>query len=353
MTNGSDRTRISQREHEVLNAVVTQYIQTGEPVGSRSVAKTNIESLSPATIRSIMADLEEAGFITHPHTSAGRIPTDAGYRHYVDTMDAPPRLSDDEMDVLASGFHAAGGLSSLLERCCKLLSAASHQVGVGTAPDLHATMFRHVELVRVNEHRLLVVFLTAAGQVFQRVIEEQAVEAQAALDRHARLLNEELHGRTLPEVRDHLAELMRHERLAYDGLARRALELGAHFFADQVGSGDQLYVEGSPAVLGAGAAGVDFDSMKTLVATLENRQRVLRLLNRCLAREGVTTAIGSESATPELAGCSLVATSYGTPEAGVGTLGIIGPTRMNYDRAMALVEYVAELLSSALASTRT
>jgi heat-inducible transcriptional repressor len=347
----NDRHRLTAREREVLDAVVTQYIQTGVPVGSRIVAKSNSEELSAATIRSIMADLEEAGFVTHPHTSAGRVPTDLGYRYYVDALQGAPRLSTDERARIASSLYAAGGLDSLLQRCCNLLSAASNQIAVATIPDVCSTMFRHVELIKLNDERLLVVFLSAAGLVHQRVVEVRVPESQAELERAARYLNSELAGRTLAEVRDHLAQLMEQERTAYDALARRAVQLGAQYFVRDLRDASDLVVDGTERFLERPDLD-DFDRMKSLIAALEEKSRILRVLSSVLDHEGVKTAIGSENQAPELVGCSLVATSYGYDDARVGTLGIIGPTRMEYDRAMALVEYVAELLGSALAVSK-
>jgi heat-inducible transcriptional repressor len=342
---------LSAREREVLDTVVEHYVHTGDPVGSRTLSKTNTEGLSPATIRSIMADLEEAGYLTHPHTSAGRVPTDLGYRHYVDALKGPRRLSSEERRQLSSTLLAAGGLDSLVARCCRLLAAATSQVSIGTVPDLSRTTYRHVELLKLSPERLLVLFVASSGRVHQSVIDARIPESQAELDRHARFLNEELEGRTLVEVRDRLAALMREERAAYDALARRALQLGAHYFTDTREVDGDLVIDGTERFLGRPDLS-DFDRMKALVVALEDKSRILRLLNACLLRPGLTTAIGSENAEPELAPYSLVAASYGLGERPAGALAVIGPTRMDYDRAIALVSYVAELLGSALASSR-
>jgi heat-inducible transcriptional repressor len=280
------------------------------------------------------------------------VPTDAGYRYYVDALEGPARLPRHEREALARNLHAAGDIDSLLERCCRLLSAASQQVAVGTAASLPQTMFRHVELVRINDDRLIVLLITASGVVYQRVIEAKIEASQADLDRYARFLNEEMEGRTLGQVRDHLAELLATERLAYDGLARRAVELGSRYFAEAVEAEGRLCVDGAERLLERPDL-ADFDRMKTLVSALDDKRRMLRLLGRCLERSGVSAAIGSENAEPELEGVAIVTASYGDGQSRVGTLGIIGPTRMHYDRAMALVGHVAELLSRAYAASRS
>ncbi len=349
---GVDRVALSPREREILDTIVGHYIQTGTPVSSRAIAKVNREGLSAATLRSIMADLEEAGYVTHPHTSAGRVPTDSGYRYYVDSLTSRPSLSTTERRQIAEHIYAAGGIDSLLARCCRLLSTESHQIGVGTLPDLQVTVFRHVELVKLTDRRLLVLFVAASGLVFQHVIDATVEETQAELERQANFLNVELAGRTLPAVRDHLAQLMREERVAYDRLARRALQFGAQYFAFEPELAGEVCVEGAESLLDRKDL-AEFDRMKALLSALEDKRRAILLLNSCLGTEGIVTAIGSENAAPELAGCSLVATSYRFDESKAGMVGIIGPTRMDYDRAMALVEYVAQLLGEALAASRS
>ena len=350
------RRSLSAREREVLEQIVAHYIQTGVPASSRAISKVNSEQLSSATLRRIMADLEEAGYITHPHTSAGRVPTDLGYRLYVDALDPSRGLSGAEQVRLSESLHATGNLDSLVSRCCNLLSAASHQVGVGTGPDRDATVFRHVELVKLSDHRVLVLFIAASGIVQQHVVATRVPESQPELDRHARFLNEELGGRTLDQVRARLIELMRDERAAYDQLARRALELGAQYFVEAQSPARELYVDGAEHLaehLMDRPDLADFDRMKALLSALEEKSRILRLLDSCLASGGVVTAIGSENEEPRLLACSIVATSYGIADTPMGSLGIIGPTRMDYDRARALVQYVSQILGSALATSRS
>lgn len=343
--------RLTPREHEVLTGIVRHYVQTGVPAASRTLSKVNSEGLSPATIRGIMAELEEQGYLTHPHTSAGRFPTDMGYRYYVDTLNPREPLTEAERQALRDDLYAAGGMDSLISRCCRLLSVASSMVAVGTGPGQSVIRFRHVELVKLNERRLLVLFISGSGLVQQRVIETPVPETQVELTRYANYLNHELADRTLSEVRDHVADLMEEEQAAYDALARRALDLGAAYFAQASDEGE-LVVDGTDLLLEEQPSLEDFDRMKSLLVALRKKSRIIRLLNSCLDRTGVTTAIGVETDAPELAGCALVAASYEFEAVPAGTIGIIGPTRMDYDRAMALVEYVSGLLGGALAEAR-
>lgn len=344
---------LSPREHEVLRGIVTHYVQTGAPVPSRTLAKLSSEGLSPASIRNVLADLEEAGYLSHPHASAGRVPTDAGYRYYVNTLPPGGGLSPLEQRALATGLTAEGEIESLVSRCCKLLSAASSQVAVGTGPDVGHSVFQHVEFVKITDRRLLVLFITAAGVVHRTVIDVAVPESRDELTRYANYLNEELIGRTLVEVRDHVRELMAEERATYDELARRALTLGARYFIESDATGEELVVDGTTRLIEGPPSLEDFDRMKHLLSALQEKSRILRLLNGCLEREGVVTAIGSETEDPDLEDCSLVATTYGDRDERIGTIGIIGPKRMDYERAIELVGYVADLLGATLARVRS
>lgn len=349
---GPERRPLTPREQEVLRAVVSQYIHTGVPVSSRAVSRVNSEHLSPASLRAIMADLEEAGYITHPHTSAGRIPTDLGYRSYVDALEMRQGLAEPERLSLQEGLYAPGDIDSLVSRCCKLLSVASNQVGVGTEPVRADAAFRHVELVRLAPNRVLVLFIASTGLVRQHVVATREDIAGSELERLANFLNEELQGRSLADVRSRLVSLMKEERVQYDRLVRRALEIGSRFFiTDEIGE-RELHVDGAERLLDRPEPS-DFDRMKSLVAALEDKRRVVRLLDSCLANEGIVTAIGSENEDPEMQGVSVIARSYAIDATKAGMLGIIGPTRMDYDRAMALVGYVSELLEAALRGTRS
>jgi len=346
-----ERRSLTPRQREVLEAIVAQYVQTGAPVSSRVVSRTNSENLSPASLRSIMADLEEGGYITHPHTSAGRVPTDLGYRAYVDALDGGRGLSHEERRSIRDSLFATGDIDSLVARCCKLLAVASNQVGIGTEPDQAVTTFRHVEFVALAANRILVLFIAASGLVRQAVVATREAHSPQDLERYANFLNQELQGRSLVQVRERILEMMREERAQHDGLARRALELAARCFSEE-DAARGLHVDGTEHLLDHPDA-VDFDRMKQLLSALEDKGRLLRLLDGCLEAEGVVTAIGSETGDPQLSGLAVVATSYRIDRTRVGTLGILGPTRMEYERAISLVGHVAELLGTALGRTRS
>ncbi len=344
---------LSPREHEVLRGIVTHHVRTGTPVASRALARLNSEGLSSASIRNILADLEDAGYLAHPHASAGRVPTDLGYRYYVDTLQPGGGLSSLERRTLAADLTAEGEIESLVTRCCKLLSVASSQVAVGTGPETAGSVFQHVEFVKLTDHRLLVLFITASGLVHRTVLDIAVPESREELSRHAAYLNDELVGRTLLGVRDHVRELMAHERATYDELARRALTLGARYFLETDPHADELVVDGTTRLIEGPPSLEDFDRMKALLSALQEKSRLLRLLNGCLDRDGVITAIGSETEEPILEGCSLVAATYGHHHQRIGTIGIIGPKRMDYDRAIQLVGYVADLLGATLGRVRS
>ena len=220
-------------------------------------------------------------------------------------------------------------------------------MGVGTEPVHAVNTYRHVEFLRLGAERVLVMFISSSGLVRQHVVVTAEDLSQAELVRLANYLNQELLGRSLLDVRARLVELMRGERAQYDQLIRRALEIGAQFFSQEGLDQRELHVDGAGNLLERPDP-ADFDRMKALLAALEDKHRIVRLLDACVAKRGVITAIGSENRDPEFEGLSVVASSYSLGDCKVGMLGIIGPTRMDYDRAMALVEHVAQLLGTAL-----
>ncbi|MEM7246146.1 MAG: heat-inducible transcriptional repressor HrcA [Acidobacteriota bacterium] len=342
---------LGPRHQEVLEQVVEHYIQTGSPVASRRLAQLNSEGLSSATIRGLLAELEEAGLLSHPHTSAGRLPTDLGYRAYVNKHSAEEErrvLTPQECSELELSVTAEGPLDSLVDRCCHLLSVASSMVAIGLRPEHGSTIYRHVELIRIAERRVLVLFIAGSGVVRQQVVVLSEDESQSDLARYAAFLNEELAGRSLGEVRDLIIGRMKEERTVYDKLVRRALIVGGRYFLSDDDPGDELLVDGTDRILEEPPGPADFDQMKALLAALEQKRRIVHMLNSCLNHDEVTTTIGSEHEDPDLTHCSIVATNYSCDDERIGAIGLIGPTRMDYDRAIALVDHVAGLLGRTL-----
>src|SRR3989442_11585242 len=340
---------IDARAEEILKKVIVNYILTGEPVGSRTISKLSREGLSPASIRNVMADLEEMGFLAQPHTSAGRVPTDKGYRYYVDGLLDPFRVArrdraliDESLSRVASEFGEA------IEIIPKLLSRLSSQVGYVITPPIRDAVLKHIEFVSLHGRRVLCVFVDRSGVVSHRILEVEEEYNQADLDRAGRYLVEEFAGLALGEIRSRLVTLMAHEKAAFDVLLRNAVNLGTRYLnAEQ--DERRVVLEGTTNIM-KHPEFADVEKMRRLFVTFEQKHHLVNLLDRCIDQPGVRVVIGSETSDPALGSLALVASPYQVDERSTGLLGILGPTRMEYERAVSLVDYISRLLSSLLTS---
>jgi heat-inducible transcriptional repressor len=293
-----------------------------------------------------MADLEDLGYVAQPHTSAGRIPTDRGYRFYVDALMDRPQLSQAEVQrIVQRVVPSAGEVEGMLREAGKLLSALSSYVAVVLAPRLQESHFHRVELVSLARDRVLVILMGDAGQVHHKVVGVDEAMTQGELDRIAKYLTDLLQGNSLQEVRDLLLQQMAEEKAQYDRMLARALRLGAK----------ALEAEPEADVYVAGAAHIadqpefaDVAKMKFLFAAFEEKSKLVKILNECLTGEDFKIFIGSEIPVREIQGLSVIAAPYRRGDRLLGVLGVLGPTRMDYGRALALVETTARLLSRAL-----
>jgi heat-inducible transcriptional repressor len=340
---------MDRRAREIFRAIVSTHLSTGEPVGSRTLSGLSREHLSPATIRNVMADLEEMGFLEQPHTSAGRVPTERGYRLYVDSMLQAPPLSHGDERAIREGLFGTDDLPALLERASLLLSRLSRHLAIVVAPSLSQVVLRHVEFVVLDGKRVLAIFVSHTGALQSRVLQTEGDLGQEDLTRMGNFLSSVLSGRTLPAIRNELLRLMREEKAQYDRLLQRALELGARTFEDGPSTPAGVYVEGAANLL-AQAGAQDLDGMRSLFRAFEDKHHIVALLNQCLEGEGVRVLIGSESGAPELRGMSLVAAQYGSDRSPRGALGVVGPLRMEYGRAITLVDCIARAFTDVLGS---
>jgi len=344
---------LDKRDQEILEAIVASYVGTGEPVGSRTISRLNREGLSAATIRNVMADLEEKNLLAQPHASAGRIPTDLGYRVYVDSLMKARKLpAADERFIESSLQDPPAEIMSLFSNASKILSRLSKHLGVVVSPHLSRARLRDVEFVRLAPRRVLVILVAASGIIHNKVIEVEQEFEQEKLDRIGKYLTATFKGHTLPEIRDEILELMGQEKALYDDLLRDALELGRAGLEVETRSEEvsgEVFVDGAANLL-SDPEFARIERLKGLFRTFEEKHELLRVLNNCLEQqtEGVRVIIGSEISSPEMSDCALIASGYGMEGQTLGTLGIIGPTRMEYARAIALVDSVARLFSAAL-----
>jgi heat-inducible transcriptional repressor len=337
------------RRREVLRTLIQLHVETGEPVGSESLSRAINRALSPATLRNIMADLEDLGYLDHPHTSAGRVPTDGGYRFFVDSlMDRHPLPAGDAAAVESAFSATEASTERVMEDASHLLSSLSRQVGFVIAPNAARTCFRHIDLVPLAPPRVLVVMVAASGLVTQKVIELDDPLSADELQTCANYLNTHFSGMALSAIREKLLALMREEKALYDSLLKKALNLGERAFARS---------EDEASVSLDGASNIllhpDFENlerMRVLFRTFEEKSRLVEILTACISGEGIRVLIGHENPDPDLRDVSLV-TAGCTVEGDSGWgLGVLGSTRMEYAHVVALVDHVARALGDRLRS---
>jgi len=340
-------TPLSERDRRLLAVLVKAYIDQGEPVSSLWLAERGGFGVSSATLRNMLSRLEEAGLVHQPHTSAGRVPTDLGYRHFVDELLAARKPSRTAPDVEAR-LRRAGTVEDLLNDVSRELSRVSHSMGFAWAPAPSAA-FQHIDFVPLDDRRILVVLVSAGGRISHKAIEIHETMRPSDLEQAARYLNEEFAGLNIDQVRSAIRERLREERTMYDTLMARALRLASWGFAD-LAEAPMLVVQGASALLARGTPGEgqpSLETLRTLFRMIEEKDRLLRLLNEYIDGTGVTVVIGSEHVVPDLQGFSLVAGTYS--KAGrTGTVGVIGPTRMRYSKAIALVDSLSRAVSRIL-----
>ena len=347
------------RGQAVLAAVIKEHLVTGEAVGSKVLANkfaTN-HGWSSATIRNVMAELEEAGLLEQPHTSAGRVPTDKGYRYYVDNMLAETRLSRSDLRAIDSVFAPNSSYSGvsperLMERASHALSELSENVGIVLSPSLAQNRLNHIEFLKLSDNRILVVLVTASSIVHNKIIRIADNLTQDELEKTARYLNTEFGGKSLLEIRAEILELMREEKALYDRLLRNAVLLCDQSLEGDAGIGD-VYVDGASNML-TKPEFVDIERMRDLFRTFEEKSRLVKILNECVSRENslhgdVNVVIGREHPTSSMRNCALITAPYriGVNQ-NVGTLGVVGPMRIEYSRIMAMVNYMARLIERRL-----
>ncbi len=334
------------RQIEVLRAIVHDYVQTREPVGSQSIATRHKLGVSPATVRNDMAALEDAGLITQPHTSAGRIPTDAGYRLFVDHLDVLSKpLTSAERKAIAQFVGGGLDLDDTLERTVRLLAQLTHQVAVVKYPTLRRSSLRHVELVPASTTRVLVIIISDSGRVEQRSVERnEALTDELMAELRARI-NATAVGRRMPDLAEDLSAIVEMFPVEDQAVVQGIVEAVVESLQEDV---EQRIVLAGTANL----ARADIDFSRTITPVLEALEEqvvLLRLLSEMDADESLAVRIGSETRTDELSETSVIAGRYGDDTSGVlGQLGVLGPTRMDYATTMAAVHAVSRYLSKTL-----
>lgn len=339
---------LDDRSKLLLKTLVERYIADGQPVGSRTLAKAAGMELSPATIRNVMSDLEELGLIASPHTSAGRVPTARGYRLFVDTMLTVRReeLASVE-DIGAKGIEAGAQTQRVISHAAQMLSSLSQYVGVVMAPR-RASVFRHIEFLSLSERRVLVILVSPDGDVQNRVIHTQSNFSQSQLLEAANFLNAHYAGLTMDEVRSRL-------RTEIDALRGEIAQLMQSAVDIDGGAGDQreeVVVSGERNLLSVSEFSNDMGHLRRLFDLFEQKTQLIRLLDVSSQADGVRIYIGGESQVVPFEDLSVVTAPYEVDGQVVGTLGVIGPQRMPYERMIQIVDVTAKLVSNALSGNR-
>jgi heat-inducible transcriptional repressor len=343
---------LNHRARKILSAIVHEYLHTGEAVGSRTVTRRHGIDLSPATVRNVMSDLEEAGLLKQPHTSAGRVPTDQGLRFFVDSLLKVRAPSPKEREELVQHYHLANAdLDSALRDAGRILSELSTHTVVVVTPRPEADVLEHVEFVRLRDHQLLAVLVTKSGLVQNKIVPTAQPIPQEELERINHYLNHVLQGLTLEGVTAKVHEELQSERMRYQVLEKKALELSAQALPDA--SPAQVIIEGQSRLLEAIPRNDhDPQNVERMIATfraLEEKRHLAELLEETARAPGIRVFIGAEMQIEELKDFTVVASAYGENDVRpLGTLGVIGPTRMNYQKVINLVDFTAQLLSGVI-----
>ena len=333
---------IGARAKKILHAVVSEYLATGDAVGSQTVTRRYALDVSAATVRNVMGDLEEMGLLKHTHTSGGRIPTDRGLRYYVDTLLRIRSLSAGEQDEIRERLQGAGERPDLMQRTTKLLRELSHLAVVVQTPRPASDVIDHMEFVRLREGQLLAVIATATGHIENKLVPVDFVVDTPELERINNYLNDLVGGLTLENLKTRLSDEINRGRGEHDQLVSRALTLAA---AAVPQTQAQVFVDGQSNLL---SGDTDLERAKVLLPTLEEKDMLAKLLDKTLTEPGICVFIGAEANLADLTDVSVVAAPYGGDDRPLGTIGVIGPSRMNYSRVISLVDFTAEMITLSL-----
>ncbi len=357
----SENSLLDARAQAVLSAVIKEHLVTGDAVGSLVLSDrfSNSRGWSSATIRNVLVELEESGLVEQPHTSAGRIPTDKGYRYYVDNILEEARLSRADLRAIdkvftTSGLDSATSSERIMEKMSHALSELSENVGIVVSPSLAENRLNHIEFVQLSEKRILVVLVTTSNIIHNKIIRLEDNITQEELEQTARYLNTEYSGKSLLAIRTEILERMSEEKALYDRLLRNAILLCDMSLEDEESTSGDVYVDGAYNIL-AKPDFVDVDRMRELFRTFEEKSRLIKILNECVSTErysspgDVHVVIGREHSISSMSNCSLITAPYrfGSNEQ-LGTLGVVGPMRIEYSRIMAMVNYMARLIERRL-----
>lgn len=337
---------LNERSLQLLKTLVERYISDGQPVGSRVLSKDSGLNLSPATIRNVMADLEDLGLVHSPHTSAGRVPTVSGYRLFVDSLLTVKPLTSEDLARLQQGLSVNDNDGDVIGVASRLLSELTRMAGVVTLPRREMVCLRHIEFLPLSNTRVLVIFVTNEQEVHNKIIHTSKVFSPSELQQAANYLNSVYCGRSLVSVRQAVFEELKEAQARMNQGMLDAIKMAQLTF-DQCNEKEDYVLTGETNLMGFSEL-ADMDRLKKLFEAFSQKQDVIHLLDQCMKAEGVQIFIGEESGYHAFDHCSLVTSSYSISDEVVGVLGVIGPTRMAYEKIIPFVDITAKLLGAAL-----
>ncbi len=346
----SEGLNLNERSREILRWAISSFVTTGKPVGSRKIARRSRERLSAATVRNIMADLEEMGYLRQPHPSAGRIPTDKAYRFFVDYMLERHDISPRDREIIDRDLLPDDSPGHLMARTSQILSKVSNNLGIVVSPPISQVALQHIQFVKLTDNRILVVLVSRSGIVQNRVIRPEEDFSQTELDQAGRYIVEQFKDKTLLEIKAQIIQMIRQERALYDRFVQRVIMLSTQTFTevpDDVHA--EIYLEGASNLIKTPEFS-DINRMRLFFETIEHKGRLASLISQCIQgdTQEVRITIGAENALPGIEDCTLITSPYVVDVKTQGSLGILGPTRMEYARAISVVEYVAKLFGRVL-----
>ncbi len=334
--------RLTEREKSVLRYIVHNFILSATPVGSRYISKKHRIGLSPATIRNVMSDLEEMGYLSHPHTSAGRVPTDEGYRFYVNSLMEIQRLSEAERDTIRRKLDSLSDAEEMLRESSRLLGQISKQLSVVSSPHLSSGTFEKLELVTISSSKLMIIIAIKSGLVRTIMMEVNAEILREKLEDINAVLNQRLSGLTLQQIRDTFSSRVQDVKNEESGLIRLFIESADKLFAD-INDGDKVHIAGAENLVTQPEFGTPSD-FRSIIELINNQDVIVHVLERHEGKDKVVVTIGQENEEESLRNYSVVSSHYWF--GGVtGTVGLIGPKRMDYSKLIPLVDYVGKVLS--------
>ncbi len=345
----SDDIQLSERAQAVLNGLIHRYIDDGIPVGSRTLAKETNLSLSSATIRNVMADLEDLGLIQAPHTSAGRIPTVKGYRFFINGILKVGPINSRSSGKISRRLGSASDPNSILTSATEMLSQITSFAGIVSTPDTRQAHFRHIEFIKLSDLRVLAILVTDDGQVQNKVLWAHREYSESELIEATNYFNSEYSAKTLEGVRAQLILHMKQDRKSMHREMRTAVKMAGQFFDGDIHSSENVLVRGENNLLSIPGFS-ELDKLKALFDAFNTKQVLFDLLQKSMFSGGVNIFIGEESGYEPFQDCSVISAPYVVDNRRVGVLGVIGPTRMQYEEVISTVDVTAKLLGSALSA---